>query len=51
MNFVSNFETQFEAKITTIRSENGFEFNMPNFFNSMEIIHQTTCVETPNKMG
>ena len=50
-NFISYVETQFDTKIKVIRSDNGFEFNMPSFFNSKGIIHQTTCVEIPEQNG
>ena len=49
--FISYVETQLDTKIKVIRSDNGFEFNMPSFFNSKGIIHQTTCVETPEQNG
>ena len=47
--FISYVKTQFDTKIKVIRSDNGFEFNMPSFFNSKGNIHQTTCGETPEQ--
>jgi len=32
--------------IKCIRIDNGLEFNMDNFYDSHDIIHQTTCIET-----
>jgi hypothetical protein len=42
-------ETQFNSKIKCLRSNNGNEFNMTNFFSSKGIIHQLTCVGTPQQ--
>lgn len=44
-------ETQFETKIKVLRSDNGAEFNMVEFFNAKRIIHQQSCVETPQQNG
>jgi hypothetical protein len=35
--------------VKAIRSDNGPEFLMTNFFNSKGILHQTSCVETPQQ--
>ena len=32
-----------------IRTDNGLEFNMIQFFNTEGVIHQTSCVETPKQ--
>jgi len=48
-NFVIFVQTQFETIIKIIRSDNGIEFFMTNFFVSKGIIHQTTCVNTPQQ--
>lgn len=48
-NFYTLIETQFEARIKTIRSDNCGEFNMTKFYKEKGIIHQITCVETPEQ--
>ena len=40
-------ETQFDAKIKCLRSDNGTKFIMKDFFKSKGILHQLSCVETP----
>ena len=47
--FVVFIQTQFESGIKVIRSDNGTEFFMTNFFSSKGIIHQTSCVNTPQQ--
>jgi len=47
--FVIFVQTQFETTIKIIRSDNGIEFVMTNFFVSKVIIHQTSCVNTPQQ--
>jgi hypothetical protein len=43
-------ETQFNLKIKCLRTDNGSEFNMLDFFfSSKGVIHQLTCVETPQQ--
>jgi hypothetical protein len=37
--------------IKIIRSDDGLEFVMPSFFKTKGIIHQTSCVETPQENG
>jgi hypothetical protein len=51
MNFVNLIENQYNSKIKIIRSDNGVEFIMPDYYASKGIIHQTTCVETPGQNG
>jgi len=46
-NFVANVERQFETKVKVIRSDNGAEFIMRQFFDDTGIVHQTNCVEAP----
>jgi len=48
-NFVIFVQTQFETTLKIIRSDNGTEFFMTNFFVSKGIIHQTSCVNTPQQ--
>ena len=51
IDFVNLVENQFETKVKVIRSDNGHEFKMHDFFNSKGIIHQTSCLETPEQNG
>lgn len=50
-NFVAYVETQFNAKIKVLRSDNGPEFTLADFYASKGIIHQTSCVGTPQQNG
>ena len=45
-NFVAFAEKQFEAQINIIKTDNGAEFSIHQYFNSKVIIHQTTCMPT-----
>ena len=51
IDFVAYIEAQFDGKVKTIRSNNGAEFLMHDFYALKGIIHQTTCVETPKQNG
>ena len=42
-------ETQFASKIKKIRINNGLEFCLTQFYASKGIVHQTSCVETPQQ--
>jgi hypothetical protein len=44
-------EVQHNSHVKIIRSDNGVEFLMPQFYSSKGIIHQTSCVETPEQNG
>ena len=44
--FVAFVERQFDTKVKMIRSDNGSEFIMKQFYDESGIIHQTSCVET-----
>ncbi|KAG7577529.1 Integrase catalytic core [Arabidopsis thaliana x Arabidopsis arenosa] len=51
-NFISLVERQFSTKIKTIRSDNGTEFVcLSSFFAEQGIIHETSCVGTPQQNG
>lgn len=50
-NFVALAETQFQATVKTIRSDNGKELLLHDFYNQKGILHQTSCVETPQQNG
>jgi len=49
--FISYVENHFQTTVKIIRSDNGAEFAMTNFFSSKGIIHQKTCIETPEQNG
>ena len=41
--------TQFQVPIKILRSDNGPEFALNSFYASKGIIHQLSCVETPQQ--
>jgi len=47
--FVVFIQIQIETTIKVIRSDNGTGFFMTNFFSNKRIIHQTSCVNTPQQ--
>jgi len=49
VSFINLVETQFATKVKTLRSDNGLEFQMPVFYQSKGIVHQLSCVETPQQ--
>ena len=49
--FIKFVETQFDTNVKVIRSDNGAEFLMSDFYLSRGIIHQTSCPETPQQNG
>ena len=49
--FIHMVETQFNAKIKQVRSDNGPKFHMPEFYDSHGILHQKSCVYTPQQNG
>jgi len=51
ISFSAYAENHFSIKAKTIHTDNGIEFSLHDFFASKEIIHQTTCVETPEQNG
>jgi len=46
-NFIDMIENQFNYHLKVLRSDNDSEFLMTIFFNRKWILHQTSCVETP----
>jgi hypothetical protein len=49
--FVKFAETQYAYSVKTIRTDNGPEFTMPSYYASKGILHQTSCVESPQQNG
>jgi hypothetical protein len=49
--FVSMAKTQFNKLVKCIRSDNGTEFLLKEFYADNGIIHQTSCVGTPQQNG
>ena len=49
--FVSLIENQHQFSVKIIRTDNGAEFHIPEFYASKGIIHQTSCVESPQQNG
>jgi hypothetical protein len=47
--FFTLIQTQFQINIKVIRSDQGSEFIMPDFYQSKGILHQMSCVETPQQ--
>jgi len=49
VDFITLIENQFSCQVKIIRSDNGPEFLMPTFYSSKGILHQRSCVETPQQ--
>jgi transposase InsO family protein len=49
--FILMIENQFNVCVKTVRTDNGPEFLIPSFYASKGIIHQLSCVETPQQNG
>ena len=47
--FFTFVETQFHVNIKSLRFGNGPEFNMSQFFSSKGVLHQLSCVDTPQQ--
>jgi hypothetical protein len=47
--FFELIATQFNTQIKCLRSDNGSEFDMTEFFSSKGVIHQLSCVESPQQ--
>lgn len=54
-NFCAMVKTQFQRQVCKIRSDNGLEFlsidRMQAFYHENGMLHQRTCVETPQQNG
>jgi hypothetical protein len=50
-NFIKFVETQHSQTVKSIRTDNGPEFLMPQFYAAKGIFHQTSCVESPQQNG
>lgn len=51
LSFHSLVSAQFQTKIKCSRSDNGPEFAMVDFYDQNGIIHQRTCVDSPQQNG
>ena len=49
VSFYNMVHTQFQTTIKSIKTDNALEFNMIDFYNSKGIIHQQSCVYTPQQ--
>jgi hypothetical protein len=49
--FVNLVENQFDKKVKAIRTDNGQEFILTEFYSSKGIEHQRSCVECPQQNG
>jgi hypothetical protein len=50
-NLITMIKNQFNHSVKIIRSDNGPEFLMHDYYSSVGILHQTSCVETPQQNG
>lgn len=46
-NFFNIVENQFSKRVKMIKSDNGTEFNLTDLCSKLGIIHQFSCVKTP----
>ena len=51
IHLVTQVEEQFNTSLKIISIDNGVEFSMYDYFSSNGIIHQITCIETPQQNG
>lgn len=49
VSFINLVANQFNTMVKILRSDNGIEFQMPEFYQSKGIVHQLSCVETPQQ--
>ena len=47
--FFHLIETHFNSKIKVLRSDNGPKFNMAEFYSNKGVLHQLSCVESPQQ--
>ena len=50
-NFIILIENQFSCTLKILRSDNGKEFSLNEFYATKGIFHETTCVATPQQNG
>lgn len=50
-NFITMVQNQFGVAVKRIRTDNGLEFKMGTFYASKGILHQISCMETPQQNG
>ena len=53
-NFYKMIQTQYSCSIKVVHSDNGGEFvnhTLTNFFTKKDILHETTCPQTPKHNG
>nr|KYP60509.1 Retrovirus-related Pol polyprotein from transposon TNT 1-94 [Cajanus cajan] len=50
-NFILLIENQFDCKLKRLRSDNGKELFLTDFYDTKGILHETTCIETPQQNG
>lgn len=48
---INMVETQFSSKVKIVGSDNGPTFKIKSFYYVKGIIHQTSCINTPQKNG
>lgn len=51
IHFVNLVENQFGKRVKIVRSDNGPEFKCTQFYSSKGILHQTSCINTPQQNG
>jgi hypothetical protein len=49
VSFINLVANQFNTMVKILRSDNGIEFQMPEFYQSKGIVHQLSFVETPQQ--
>jgi hypothetical protein len=49
--FVAMIKTQYDKNVKCIKSDNGPEFSMKDFYAKKGMIHQVSCVECPEQNG